>query len=147
MFVCVCLVVISHIRNWQEIQEDNTTAGGWDDEWASFEGDTFHDTAVNSRTVGHKIKNTSDPFAELQSNSTKRNDRDKTQKEPSWEDFLSSTTPTDNKPHYERKQATPPLVKASLFDKPSDNNNKWGWDDDGFGDWGQENVSRQTIRG
>jgi len=104
---------------------------------------------MNSRTVGNKLKSSSDPFVELQSNNTKRNDRNKTQKEPSWEDFLSSTAPTDNTPRYERKQATPPLVKASLFDKPSDTNNKWdnsGWDDDGFGDWGQETVSGLYTR-
>ena len=128
----------------QEIQKDSTTAGSWDDEWANFEGDTSHDATNTSRTVGQKLKATSDPFAELQSKNTKKNDRDKTQEEPSWEDFLSSTVPSDNTPRYERKQATPPLVKASLFDKPSETNNKWGnsgWGDDGFGDWGQENVS------
>jgi len=40
-------------------------------------------------------------------------------------------------------------VKASLFDKPSETDDKWGgssgWEDDGFGDWGQENVSRRLY--
>ena len=120
---------------------------GWnDEEWASFEGDDYQQDNVPSSTTtrtGLKLKPTSDPFAELQLKSTtKGNDKNK-QKEPSWEDFLGSTGSTSSsEPRYERKQPTPPPVKASLFGYPSTTGNNSGWEDDGgFGDWGQDDVS------
>lgn len=131
------------------VDDGKVADGGWEDEeWASFEGDNNQqdDILSSTTTTGLKLKPTNDPFAELQlkSTTTKGGDKRK-QKEPSWEDFLGSTGPSSNKPHYKRKQATPPPVKASLFDNPSGTSNSWtnsGWeDDDNFGDWGQDDVS------
>lgn len=133
------------------VDDDKVTDDGWnDEEWASFEGDDYQQDNIPSSTAsttktGLKLKPTSDPFAELQLKSTSKGNDKKKQKEPSWEDFLGSTEPSSNKPRYERKQPTPPPVKASLFDNPSATSNSWansGWEDDSsFGDWGQDDVS------
>ena len=130
------------------IDDKATTGDGWndDEEWASFEDDSYRqDNIPSTTTTGLKLKPTSDPFAELQSKSTAKGNNKKKQQEPSWEDFLGSTGPSANEPRYERKQATPPPVKASLFGNPSMNSNSWtnsGWEDDSsFGDWGQDDVS------
>ena len=131
---------------------DNKTSGdGWndDEEWASFEDNQQDNVPHSTTATGLKLKPTSDPFAELQVNSTaKRKDRKK-EKEPSWEDFLGSTGSSANQPRYEHKQPTPPPVNASLFDNPSMTGNSWtnsGWEDDDatFGDWGQD-VSQEYI--
>lgn len=140
------------------VDDNKVTDDGWgdDEEWASFEGDSNQQDNIPSSTTittGLKLKpttttTTNDPFAELQLKSTSKGNDRKKQKEPSWEDFLSSTEPSSSKPHYERKQATPPPVKASLFDNPSVSGNSWttsGWEDDNnFGDWGQDDVSNKV---
>ena len=131
------------------MMDNKVTGDGWndDEEWASFEDDGYRQDipSTTTTTTGLKLKPTSDPFAELQLKSTTKGNDKMKQKEPNWEDFLGSTGPSTNEPRYERKQATPPPVKSSLFGDPSVANDSWtnsGWEEDNsFGDWGQDDVS------